>query len=172
MTRPRAQPLSRHGGNAPSALTRLDLVDFLLGTGLRIGEACAIRWDAVDVVGGVLEVNSTMLRTKEHGLVIQERPKTAAGWRVLALPETTVVMLRDRMPDVPEVGSVALRSPLGQLRDRSNTIADVSSGSGSGRVQVGHVPHVPQRPSRPGSTTPGSARFGRSPTTSAMLVHP
>ena len=26
-----------------------DLVDFMLGTGLRIGEACAVRWSAVDL---------------------------------------------------------------------------------------------------------------------------
>jgi integrase len=102
-----------------------DLVDLLLGTGLRIGEACAVRWAAIDLAAGALEVNSTMVRTKEHGLVIQERPKSAAGWRVLALPETTVVMLRGRLPERPQPGSVVFRSPLGQIRDRSNTTADL-----------------------------------------------
>jgi hypothetical protein len=56
-----------------------DLVDFMLGTGLRIGEACAVRWSAVDLTAGVLEVNSTVVRSKEQGLVVQDRPKSAAG---------------------------------------------------------------------------------------------
>jgi site-specific recombinase XerD len=34
----------------------LDLVDMLLATGLRVGEALAVTWDAVDLSAGTVEV--------------------------------------------------------------------------------------------------------------------
>jgi integrase len=102
-----------------------DLVDFMLGTGLRIGEACAVRWSAVDLAAGVLEVNSTVVRSKEHGLVVQDRPKSAAGWRVIALPNSIIEMLRCRQGSGAPMSAVVFRSPLGQVRDRSNTTGDL-----------------------------------------------
>jgi integrase len=60
-----------------------DLADFLLGSGIRIGETCAVRRHAVDRSAGVLEVNSTVIRTKEQGLMIQERANDAAAVRRL-----------------------------------------------------------------------------------------
>ena len=102
-----------------------DLVDFMLGTGLRIGEACAVRWSAVDLAAGVREVNSTVVRSKEHGLVIQDRPKSAAGWRVIALPDSIIEMLRRRQGSGAPMSAVVFRSPLGQVHDRSNTTGDL-----------------------------------------------
>jgi integrase len=102
-----------------------DLVDFILGTGLRIGEACAVRWSAVDLVAGVLEVNSTVVRTRERGLIVQERPKSAAGWRIIALPDSTIEMLRRRRGARALTSAVVFRSPLGKVRDRSNTTGDL-----------------------------------------------
>ena len=61
---------------------RLDLVDFvefMLGTGVRIGEACALRVPQVDLEGGTVEISATVT---DFG--IEERPKTQAGWRVIA----------------------------------------------------------------------------------------
>src|SRR5207244_12212212 len=105
--------------DAAALLDLPDLVDFMLGTGLRIGEACAVRWSAVDLAARVLEVNSTVVRTKEHGLVVQERPKTAAGWRVIALPNSIVELLRRRQGTGAPASEVVFRSPLGRVRDRS-----------------------------------------------------
>ena len=103
-----------------------DLVDdFMLGTGLPIGEACAVRWSAVDLAAGVLEVNSTVVRSKEHGLVVQDRPKSAAGWRVIALPNSIVEILRRRRGSGAALSANVFRSPLGQVRDRSNTTGDL-----------------------------------------------
>ena len=101
-----------------------DLIDFMLGTGLRIGEASAVRWAAVDFAAGVLEVNSTVVRSKEHGLAVQDRPKSAAGWRVLALPTSIIEMLLARRGEAAQ-SAVVFSSPLGQLRDRSNTTSDL-----------------------------------------------
>jgi integrase len=102
-----------------------DLIDFILGTGLRIGEACAVRWSAVDLRAGVLEVNSTVVRTKEHGLIVQDRPKSAAGWRVIALPHSIVDMLERRRGVGGPASEVVFRSPFGKVRDRSNTTGDL-----------------------------------------------
>lgn len=105
-----------------------DLCDFALATGARIGELLACRTAALDLEAGTWEVNATVIRVKGHGLIIQERPKTAAGWRVLALPPFAVAMLRDRRqrtmlraPHGAVFGSPARRS----LRDPSNAAGDL-----------------------------------------------
>src|SRR6185312_9199162 len=77
-----------------AALDLPDLIDLGLATGCRIGELLAIRDGAFDEDGdpvldldaGTVEINATVIRLKGQGLTIQSRPKTAAGWRVLALP--------------------------------------------------------------------------------------
>jgi integrase len=107
------------------ALDLPDLIDFILGTGLRIGEACAVRWSAVDLRARVLEVNSTVVRTKEHGLIVQDRPKSAAGWRVIALPDSIVDMLERRRGVGATASEVVFGSPFGKVRDRSNTTGDL-----------------------------------------------
>ena len=53
-----------------------DLVDLLLATGLRVGEALAVTWDAVDLAAGTVEVRGTVIRVKGRGLVIKPAPLT------------------------------------------------------------------------------------------------
>lgn len=134
------------------ALDLPDLIDWMLGTGMRIGEAIAIRDDVLDLDAGTVEVNATVVRiTKREaadlgipaGLYVQERPKSAAGWRVLALPVELVDMLRRRRGELRLDGpskvlrldksghahesaiALAFPSPTGKLRDPSNTSADL-----------------------------------------------
>lgn len=122
-----------------------DLVDFGLATGCRIGEALAIRESviALDFDEGTVEINATAIRVKGTGMVIQERPKTAAGWRVLALPPFAVAMLRRRRDELRlnppavqvmnpddairlEAAWVAFPAPLARsVRDPSNTAGDL-----------------------------------------------
>lgn len=102
-----------------------DLVEWMLGTGCRIGEACATRTGVVDVDAGTWEVNATVIRLRGQGLVVQEWPKTGAGWRVLALPPFAVEMIRRRLGEArfqPE----ALRV-LGEDR-KLRTAADTAVG--------------------------------------------
>ncbi|MEV4001018.1 site-specific integrase [Actinomadura sp. NPDC049753] len=75
----------------------VDLVEFLDGTGMRIGEALGVRAEVVDLDAGVLEVCATATRLKGLGTVLQLRPKTEAGWRVIALPVHVVELCRRRM---------------------------------------------------------------------------
>lgn len=77
-----------------------DLIDMGLATGVRIGEALAIRDTVLDLEAGTVEINATVIRIGGQGLLVQERPKTAAGWRVLALPSYAVEMLRRRKAEL------------------------------------------------------------------------
>jgi integrase len=111
-----------------------DLVDFMLGTGVRIGEALAVRHgtDAdgeplLDLGHATVEINATIVRVKAEGLIIQAWPKTDAGWRRLALPPYVVTMIERRSRELrftPPQG-VIFGSPLGHLRDPSNTAGDL-----------------------------------------------
>jgi integrase len=71
-----------------------DLVDFVLGTGVRIGEACGLRWSAVDLAAGTVRIEATLIRVSGQGLAVQEVPKTTAGRRTLALPGFVLDLLR------------------------------------------------------------------------------
>ena len=51
---------------------------FLLGTGLRIGEAVAAQWDDAHLDRGTLSVQRTIVRVAGVGLVAR-KPKTRAG---------------------------------------------------------------------------------------------
>ena len=67
----------------------LDLVAF---TGLRIGEALALRWQDVD--SDQLRVTATLTRG-EHGME-RTNPKTEAGWRIVPLVPEAAAALRAR----------------------------------------------------------------------------
>ncbi|MBI4943041.1 MAG: site-specific integrase [Actinobacteria bacterium] len=115
---------------ADPAAVRLDLPDlvqFMLGTGVRIGEAAAVRDAVLDHDAGTVHINATVVRVHGAGLQIQPRPKTLASERILALPAPIREMLAARraqgLPRGP--GGVVFSSPTGQLRDPSNTQADL-----------------------------------------------
>ncbi len=86
-----------------------DLVAFLMATGLRIGEACDLAWDAVDLDVGTIEVRVAAVRVRGQGV-----------HREAARPSRTPTRhRRDR-------GSRPLfPAPLGGWRDPSNTQADL-----------------------------------------------
>jgi integrase len=104
-----------------------DLVDMLLATGLRVGEALAVTWDAVDLSAGTVEVRGTVIRVKGQGLMIKPAPKTRAGFRTLMLPSWAVEMLRLRPPGKPD--QTVFCSAVGGLRDRDNALSDLREAS-------------------------------------------
>lgn len=100
-----------------------DLIDVLLGTGLRIGEAVALQWEDVhlDVDPPTLDVTGTVVQTKGAGLIRQGHPKSSRGRRRLILPTFAVeVLLR-----LAEEATTPLVFPseVGTLRDPSNVRA-------------------------------------------------
>ncbi|GLY63959.1 site-specific integrase [Amycolatopsis taiwanensis] len=100
------------------------LVDFMLGTGMRIGEVLAVTWAALDLEAGTVEMRATVVRKKGVGLVLQPKPKSESGWRRLHLPPWLVLLLQTR-EHVENEWNVVFPSQLGKLRDRSNTNADL-----------------------------------------------
>lgn len=86
-----------------------DLVDFMLGTGVRIGEALAVRWCDLDLEGvpvanpdgslrlaPIVSVTGNIVRVKGKGLVRHEG-KTAKARRTFELPRFVMEMLQRRI---------------------------------------------------------------------------
>jgi integrase len=73
--------------------TRLHpLLVLIASTGLRKGEALALRWADVDLVAGVLAVRGTLARV--GGQLVVTSPKTAKSRRMLPLTPTMLAMLK------------------------------------------------------------------------------
>lgn len=100
------------------------IVDFMLGTGMRIGEALAVTWEALDLAGATVEIRATVVRKKGVGLILQTKPKTRSGWRTLHLPAWLVALLQAH-ETVENDWNVVFPSQLGKLRCRSNTNSDI-----------------------------------------------
>jgi integrase len=92
-----------------------DIVTFMLGTGVRIGEALAVRWDDVDLEGvpvvdgndmrlvPIVAVTGNIVRHRAKGLH-RHAGKTATSLRIVPLPQFVVTMLAAREvfgPDDP-----------------------------------------------------------------------
>jgi integrase len=98
------------------------LTRFLLGTGLRLGEALGLLWDDIDFDRQVIHVRRTVVRVEGQGLVAKA-PKTYAGARVLRMPSWLAELLRRRHershPDAP-----VFPDSYGGYRDRNNVERD------------------------------------------------
>lgn len=85
-------------GPKPDGKVR-DLIEVLLGTGLRPGEALAIRRCDVAEVDGrmLLHVRGTVILRTGEGAVRQDHPKTEHSVRRVAVPEFAAAVIRQRM---------------------------------------------------------------------------
>jgi len=99
----------------------------MLGTGMRIGEAAAVREAVLDLTAATVHVNATVVRVAGAGVQIQPRTKTTGSERILALPPSVVAMIQRRIANghPPGPGGVIFTSPAGLIRDPSNTQADL-----------------------------------------------
>lgn len=111
-----------------------DLARFMLGTGVRIGEALGARWRYVTLTtagedpdagldtptAGTLTVAATTTEKRGHGTIIQDRVKSEAGYRTLALPRQVVDMLAGRQTmTFPELKTdLVFPNPLGHIWPR------------------------------------------------------
>ncbi|MEO6577544.1 MAG: tyrosine-type recombinase/integrase, partial [Candidatus Limnocylindria bacterium] len=79
----------------------------LLGTGMRPGEALAIRpCDVSDgPTGMVVRVTGTVVQRKATGLIRQSHPKSASSVRSIPVPEFAATVLRRRLAAIKPEGS-------------------------------------------------------------------
>ena len=70
-----------------------EVIYFLIGTGLRFGEAIALTWNDVDLHTGRISINKTAIRST-GGVVIKDSPKTSSGDRTIFVGENILSMLR------------------------------------------------------------------------------
>ena len=123
----------------------------LAGTGMRRGEALALRWADVELDGGQLRVRRTLGRVDGVGIVENE-PKTQQSRRTIALAGPVVEALRAH-----RVGQVQNRLAAGSAwQDEGRVFTtrnwdragpsergpSVQGPGGQGRVPGCHAPHV------------------------------
>ncbi|MFC0674003.1 tyrosine-type recombinase/integrase [Brachybacterium hainanense] len=106
-----------------------DLVAFMLGTGCRIGEALAVRWEDVDlnVTRPQVTVCGTLSEDENRRVIRQDWTKTKNGMRTIAIPEDVALLLRGRLAedesmggDTPNRVGVVFPSTSGGYWDKSN----------------------------------------------------
>jgi integrase len=116
-----------------------DLVEFMLGTGVRSAEACAVREAVLDLKAGTVHINATVVRVNGVGLQIQPRTKTAGSERILHLPPHLVRMLKRRRltGHPPGPAGVIFTSPTGLIRDPSKHPGRPAPGTGPSWLPVG-----------------------------------
>lgn len=113
---------SPRGRKRPDDL--IDVVDVMLATGARIGEALAVRWKDIDLKSErpTLTVTGTVIYVKGHGMTIQEHPKSTNSRQRYYLPPFAVEMLLRRQVQqlVANPWDVVFPSSTGTLRDPGN----------------------------------------------------
>ena len=92
---------SPHGETRTAAVNGADLADLLhltFATGMRIGEATALRWSDLDLDGEhpTADVTGTVAYVNGVGAVRQDKTKSRAGDRAVPLRADVVAMLRTR----------------------------------------------------------------------------
>lgn len=101
----------------------LDIVDVMLGTGCRIGEVLALRWEDVDLESTppTATVTGTLVTLPGEGVVRQDHPKTATSRRTIVLPRFTVAALLHRQVEGwPNPHDVVFPSETGTLKNPNN----------------------------------------------------
>ncbi|MDT2882014.1 site-specific integrase [Lactococcus lactis] len=69
------------------------LYQFLLATGLRIGEALALNWSDINIYNQTVTINKTIVQSASRKTRIQNGAKTKESNRTVSLDETTIRLL-------------------------------------------------------------------------------
>lgn len=119
---------------ADRAAVRRDLPDltrWFLATGVRIGEAIAVDWNAIDMEQATVGIDYKILRVKGSGLLRVRRTKSDAGHRTLPLPLFAMRMLERR-----RAGTIGDRplfpDAIGGWRDPTNLSRELREARGTG----------------------------------------
>ena len=109
---------------ADERLTELDvpdLIEFMIASGLRVGEACALDISSVNFASKQITVEATAVRVKGQGVVRQTYPKTNKSHRTITIPGTAIALLKRRHAKLNDVTTLLFPTLTMTLRDPSNT---------------------------------------------------
>ncbi|AVL96165.1 Site-specific integrase [Microbacterium sp. Nx66] len=99
----------------------VDLITFMLASGWRVAEVCALEASAIDFAAGTASVVAQNVRVKGRGIVRQEFAKTDKSARTTHLPEATMLLLHKRHERLRADTNLIFPTPLMRPRDPSNT---------------------------------------------------
>jgi integrase len=108
-----------------------DLTRWFLATGVRIGEAIAIDWTAIDMERAVVEIDYKIIRVKGAGLQRIRRTKSDAGHRTLPLPLFATRVLERRLAASSVTGPL-FPDAIGGWRDPTNLSRELREARGNG----------------------------------------
>ncbi|MDN4521422.1 site-specific integrase [Mycolicibacterium austroafricanum] len=103
----------------------VEIIDVMLGTGARIGEVLALRWQDVSGLDGdsrvTVTICGTVVTANKRGCSRQDHPKTKAGYRSVTVPSFTVDALRrQQQRQIPSKEGLIFPTRLGTARWPSN----------------------------------------------------
>lgn len=101
-----------------------DLVLWMLGTSLRIGQAIAVHWPDIDLNAGIAATGPNIIRIKGEGLRIN-RGTSKTKEQKLGLPTVVVEMLRRRRAVTRNPLGPVFPGAFGELRDPSNVAREL-----------------------------------------------
>lgn len=70
-------------------------VMLLIYTGLRRGELCGLKWDAINLADGSLSIRNNLLHRRKGFTLYEDTPKTPESTRVVMIPPDMIELLKE-----------------------------------------------------------------------------
>lgn len=108
-----------------AASDTVELIEFMLVSGWRVAEACALDASSIDFSAGTASVEAINVRVKGRGIVRQPFAKTEKSGRITPLPRATMKLLQRRHERLSPYTSLLFPTVLMRPRDPSNTQREI-----------------------------------------------
>lgn len=103
----------------------VELIEFMLSSGWRVAETCALDAASIDWKAGTATVEAINIRVKGQGIVRQPFAKTDKSGRATPLPKATMRLLKHRHERLSEFTTLLFPTALMRPRDPSNTQREI-----------------------------------------------
>ena len=119
---------------------------FILQSGLRLGELCALTWNDFNTDAGIITINKTSARVSDYDetspkktkIIISENAKTAAGERVVPLSgEAKKIILRQ-----PKDNTFIFSTTVGTIMQQRNVRREMKIITDKIKIKTHITPHV------------------------------